>query len=107
MKKIISLLLVLAVFLLNFCFVENAKAGCESQYCACDGQMHPCDFSEEQCKALCGGSEPGYTTAYRNSDLDALYIGFAVAFVAIGVVLYFSGAFDTAQDGSTLLEVSF
>ena len=64
-------------------------------------------FSEEACKSLCGGSEPAYTAPERNHDLDALYIGFAVAFVAIGVVLYFSGAFNPQQSGSMMKVASF
>ncbi len=109
MKKYLCVLMI-SLMLINF--PVSVLADCVSQYCICDGKMHDCSFTDAQCQALCGGGEAQYDTKYHKSNTEntPLYLGFTVAFVAIGLVLYFGGAFNEGDKSVTapgVLKVNF
>jgi len=99
MKKFVAGLLVFALFLITpLALMADVQGGCVSQYCACDGQMHPCDFSEAQCRALCGGGgtqAPTNYNGYHDSNMDIFLISFLVTFAIIGLILWVSGSLNT------------
>ncbi len=83
------------VFHLPVLLKADVEGGCVSQYCACDGQMHECGFSEAQCAALCGGGSPSSeSSSYHDSGMDVLLISFLVSFAVIGLVLWASGSLN-------------
>ena len=94
LKRTVIPLLVFAL-IANFplLLLADIEGSCVSQYCACDGQMHPCDFSEEQCKALCGGGNP-QGERYHDPNMDVLLISFLVSFAIIGLIIWASGGLN-------------
>ena len=95
MKKNICKLLVLSLLTV---IPLNILADCVSQYCVCDGQWHPCDFTEEQCKALCGGSSPSYSSEYRNSNINFLAVTAIVILVVICIIIFLSSGYDQTEE---------